>query len=203
MKCYRNKNGLLVTRNARGHEQFVWTEPMLKKMRDEFPFRRSIDVADDLGMKVSMIRKKAHDMGLHKDPEWLKSMRAKVMGVNAIFRGRSGKPRTKQKRCALNEYIKNETDEQKRARLAKSVATRKRPEVRISEHVSKCGWLSRKSPEEQLSFKEKMRAIRYKAIANGAVEKAKKTINSKSDAEKELIRMKIHVTKKRKRQKSV
>ena len=72
----------------------VWTDAQLQVLRDQYPNRRASEIADQLGMKLHVIYKKAKTLGLKKSEEFKASEDACRLrrgdNIGAEYRFRKG-----------------------------------------------------------------------------------------------------------------
>lgn len=55
----------------------VWTKPMLRKLRREYPTRYNAELARELGLKIGTVKNKAYKLGLRKSTEHIREATAK------------------------------------------------------------------------------------------------------------------------------
>lgn len=65
--------GKAVRRNRRGRVVFEWTQESLLTLCRDFPFKKTEDIANAIGASKSSVVRKAHELGLKKDPKALRS----------------------------------------------------------------------------------------------------------------------------------
>ena len=53
--------------------KFTWTEEKLQYLREHYPTEAGSDIADALGCSSATVSKKAHDLGIAKDPSFNRS----------------------------------------------------------------------------------------------------------------------------------
>ena len=70
---YDKDTGKLWLRNGRGRS-LVWTSQMLSDMRRLFPTTKNDELAGIMGVGVRTMVRKARELGLEKDGEWLSGM---------------------------------------------------------------------------------------------------------------------------------
>ena len=70
---YDRDTGKLWLRKGRGRS-LVWTSQMLSDMRRLFPTTKNDELAGVLGLAVRTVVRKAREMGLEKDKEWLRTI---------------------------------------------------------------------------------------------------------------------------------
>ena len=87
---YDRDTGKLWLRKGRGRS-LVWTSQMLSDMRRLFPTTRNDELAGVLGLAVRTVVRKAREMGLEKDKEWLRTIwKTNIrMGQIDVYRNRT------------------------------------------------------------------------------------------------------------------
>ena len=87
---YDRDTGKLWLRKGRGRS-LVWTSQMLSDMRRLFPTTRNDELAGVLGLAVRTVVRKAREMGLDKDKEWLRTIwKTNIrMGQIDVYRNRT------------------------------------------------------------------------------------------------------------------
>ena len=59
-------------------QKTVWTAEMIDKLKSEFPYRFSRDIGKDLGLSIRTIIRKARELGLEKESEFLDTNRTEI-----------------------------------------------------------------------------------------------------------------------------
>lgn len=182
------KDGVLVEEFSKNRFRIYWSSSELEHLKELFPEHSNREIAELLGKTVNMVQKKARQLGLRKTDEYMRNVRANTARDNFIGRKHPlyGKN--------IREYYKTETPEQKRSRIAKTVASKKsNMTLEIARRkATRAKW----TDEQREHCKQKCREVRMRAIANGAVEKAKATYAAKSPEEKRLIGIKASISRK-------
>jgi len=183
------KDGYLVEHNANGHGiHRYWSPNQIETLKRRFPYEKTADIAIDLGFSEEMVRRKAKSLGITKDPEYMRSLYERKSRMYRVV--------PEYKRFIPNyigTYLKNETEEQKKARYEKIHATKTSSAYRAL-HKSKP---RQRTPEEREAFARKMSEIRKRAIAEGAVDKFRETMMNKPKSLKEETRRKQSIAQKK------
>ncbi len=142
---YDKDTGKLWLRKGRG-KSLVWTSQMLSDLRRLFPTTKNEELAGILGVGVRTVVRKAREMGLEKDKEWLRTlwkenirmghMMSRALGYpGSIKKGEHRNPEGefKRGRVADEDWRKKLSDGNKRnwmlhrnERLRKIMETRRR-----------------------------------------------------------------------------
>lgn len=88
---YDKDTGKLWMRKGRGRS-LVWTSQMLSDMRRLFPTTRNDELAGVLGLAVRTVVRKAREMGLEKDKEWLRTIRKENIRMGHMMSRAKGYP---------------------------------------------------------------------------------------------------------------
>lgn len=55
-----------------------WTEEMIQKLQEEFSYRFSRDIGNEMGISIRSVIRKARELGLEKQPGFLENNRSEI-----------------------------------------------------------------------------------------------------------------------------
>lgn len=145
-------DGRLYESAGRGR-RYYWSEPMIKDLARMYPRASYEDMSVHFGISIPVIRKKAKELGLQRDREYmLQQATARLMRYKDV-------PRKGRNKGTIAEYNKSETEEQKALRIERIKAALASPKVKVKlqlrNHKARKDW----TEERKKAFSEKMRQI--------------------------------------------